>query len=71
MAAPDLAILLVHTGQSSSLIGQNTEADTVPACLLEMNHHVAYNWKLFCVCDYIVKLLQKGLGMGMVMEMGR
>ena len=40
VAAPDLAILLVHTGQSSSLIGQNAEADTVPACLLEMNHRV-------------------------------
>ena len=38
VAAPDLAILLVHTGQSSSLIGQNAEADIVPACLPEMKY---------------------------------
>ena len=38
LAAPDLAILLVHTGQSSSLIGQNAEADTVPARLPEMKY---------------------------------
>ena len=46
MAAPDLAILLVHTGQSSSLIGQNAEADTVPACLPQMKYRVwaIYTW---------------------------
>ena len=38
VAAPDLAILLVHTGLSSSLIGQNAEADTVPAHLPEMKY---------------------------------
>ena len=29
VSAPDLAILLVHTSQSSSLISQNAEADTL------------------------------------------
>ena len=38
VAAPDLPILLVHTGLSSSLIGQNAEADTVPAHLPEMKY---------------------------------
>ena len=46
MAAPDLAILLVHTGQSSSLIGQNAEADTVPARLPEMKYREAYDGPL-------------------------
>ena len=50
MAAPDLAILLVHTGQSSSLIGQNAEADTVPARLPEIKYRdeiVYYSILLF------------------------